>query len=153
MDAWGSRTSRACSGLRRNGFRHATTQLAIHPRALPLSFADLSGADLSGAVRLNKNRTQLLTATRKLRDSSWTDYAPLNIFRSQDAVQPNETISDQVWIEVPDNGEAALLTDFVVAKVVEDVDGGTRGWGYIKMGGVSKGGGTPKTFTQNPSLH
>jgi hypothetical protein len=85
----------------------------------------LSGADLSGAVRLNKNRTQLLTATRKLRDSSWTDYAPLNIFRSQDAAQPNETISDQVWIEVPDNGEAALLTDFVVAKVVEDVDGGT----------------------------
>jgi hypothetical protein len=76
-------------------------------------------------VRLNKNRTQLLTATRKLRDSSWTDYAPLNIFRSQDAAQPNETISDQVWIEVPDNGEAALLTDFVVAKVVEDVDGGT----------------------------
>jgi uncharacterized protein YjbI with pentapeptide repeats len=49
MDAGGNRTSRACSGLRGRDFQLATSQLAIHPRALPLSFAELSGADLSGA--------------------------------------------------------------------------------------------------------
>jgi hypothetical protein len=74
-------------------------------------------------VRLDKDRTYLLTATRKLGDSGWTDGVPLGIFEAQDAVQPNETISDQVWFEMPDNNEVALRTDFVVAKVVKDVEG------------------------------
>jgi uncharacterized protein YjbI with pentapeptide repeats len=50
MDAGGNRRSTACSSLRGRDVQLATSQLAIHhPRALPLSFADLSGADLSAA--------------------------------------------------------------------------------------------------------
>jgi hypothetical protein len=49
-------------------------------------------------------------------------------------VQPGETISDQSWIEVPDNGEVALKTELVVGKVAENGPEGADkdeafGWG------------------------
>jgi hypothetical protein len=46
----------------------------------------------------------------------WTEYDPTEIFFDQDAVQPGETISDQIWIELPDNDEVALQTSLGVAK-------------------------------------
>lgn len=49
------------------------------------------------------------------------------------AVQSNETISDQVWIEIPDDDLVALRTDFVVARVVteeERREGGNVIWGW-----------------------
>ena len=83
-------------------------------------------------VKLDNNKTWLLVQTRKLGDPAWTSGVPVAVFREQDMVQPNETMSDQVWIELPDDDEIALRTDFVVARTVEeeDKDGGdeVRGW-------------------------
>ncbi len=73
-------------------------------------------------VNLDHNKTLVLIATRKLGDPEWTDDVPRRIFGGQDAVQPNETISDQIWFELPNNNEVALRTDFVVAKVVKEED-------------------------------
>jgi hypothetical protein len=83
-------------------------------------------------VELDKSRTRLVTATRSLGEPGWTPFAPLGIFHEQSAVQSNETISDQVWIEIPDDDLVALRTDFVVARVVTEEERRKRGnviWG------------------------
>ena len=83
-------------------------------------------------VELDKSRTRLVTATRSLGEPGWTPFAPLGEFHEQSAVQSNETISDQVWIEIPDDDLVALRTDFVVARVVTEEERRKRGnviWG------------------------
>jgi hypothetical protein len=75
----------------------------------------------------------LVTATRSLGEPGWTPFAPLGEFHEQSAVQSNETISDQVWIEIPDDDLVALRTDFVVARVVTEEErrkGGNVIWGW-----------------------
>lgn len=44
-------------------------------------------------------------------------------------LQPGETLSDQNWVELPNNGEAALQTEIVVGKVSEADEGEVTGWG------------------------
>jgi hypothetical protein len=75
----------------------------------------------------------LVTSTRSLGEPGWTPFAPQGIVHEQSAVQSNETISDQVWIEIPDDDLVALRTDFVVARVVTEEERRKRGnviWGW-----------------------
>ena len=58
----------------------------------------------------------MLIDTRKLGDLDLSEYDPTEVFFNQDAVQPGETISDQIWIELPDSCEVALQTSLGVAR-------------------------------------
>lgn len=61
----------------------------------------------AGQVTVNsdKNLTRFIASVRKLGDLEWTDYVVERIFVEH----------DEKWIEIPDDGEAALKTDIVVA--------------------------------------
>jgi len=79
-------------------------------------------------VRLDKPITQFIVSVHSLGDSTWTDYDSEPVLQ-QDLVQPGETISDQGWVEVPDNGEVALQTELVVKRAYdEDDEDPVGGW-------------------------
>jgi hypothetical protein len=82
------------------------------------------------SVYLHKERTYHIASTRMPGDSGWTDYGVNRIFAEQLFVQPSEIMSDQIWFEVPDNGEVALQTEFVVATVVDSNERGVVGLGW-----------------------
>lgn len=71
-------------------------------------------------VRLDESKTYFIASVCGLGDTNWDDRNFGRIFSPQTMVQPEETISDQIWFEILDGDEAALRTDVVVAKVLKD---------------------------------
>jgi hypothetical protein len=81
-------------------------------------------------VDLDEDRTYVLVDTRKAGDPDWTEYGVQEVFFDQDAVQPGEALSDQIWIEIPDSGEAAFRADLVVAIAkADESEEDVAGWG------------------------
>jgi hypothetical protein len=79
-------------------------------------------------VERDNSVTQFLVSVRGLGEANWTPYAVGPVLQ-QDMVQPGETLSDQSWVEVPNNGEAALQTELVVGRVSEGDEEEVSGWG------------------------
>ncbi len=75
------------------------------------------------AIGLTDGTCALRVSTRKKGDGDWTLHATEQVFAIQGYVQPSETLIDQVWLEIPDNGEVAIMMELIVV-----AGGETGGW-------------------------
>lgn len=66
------------------------------------------------SVSLGRGATALQVSTRENGDKDWTLRATERVFTIQGYVQPGETIIDQVWMEITDNGEVAIRLELVL---------------------------------------
>lgn len=75
------------------------------------------------AVGLSGGTCALQVSARKKDDEDWTLHATERVFAIQGHVQAGETLIDQVWLEIPDNGEVAIKMELIVLAGEE-----TTGW-------------------------
>jgi hypothetical protein len=66
-------------------------------------------------VDLNPELTALEIFTRKPGDAAWGYWHIESVFWEHEQVQPGEEIEDQIWMEIPYNGEIGLKMDLYVS--------------------------------------
>jgi hypothetical protein len=67
-------------------------------------------------VELAHEYTGLRILTRTHGSEGWFLDHTATVFEEQDSLEPDETIGEPVWVEIPDNGKVALRLDLYVAE-------------------------------------
>ena len=82
-------------------------------------------------------------STRNKGDTDWALYATERVFAIQGYVQPGETLTDQVWMEIPDNGKVAIKMELIVV-----TGGETTGWVTTEVVNLIAGGDNTVTESE-----
>jgi|SRR5215211_5747119 len=95
------------------------------------------------SVALNGGAAALQVSTRNKGDTDWALYATERVFAIQGYVQPGETLTDQVWMEIPDNGKVAIKMELIVV-----TGGETTGWVTTEVVNLIAGGDNTVTESE-----
>ena len=69
-----------------------------------------------GTITLNSADTGLRVLVRKTGDADWMRFRTLGVFAEEEFLDSCETISDPLWLEIPEEGLVALRLDLYVAE-------------------------------------
>lgn len=72
-------------------------------------------------VTLNLEASTLNVLTTKAGDEGWTPSYPADVFLNHSVIQPGETIEDQLWFEVPYDGEIGIKLNLDLARIEDRV--------------------------------
>lgn len=69
-----------------------------------------------GTITLDNADTGLRVLVRRAGDADWTRFRTPGVFAEQEFLDSGETISEPVWLEIPEEGLVALRLDLYVAE-------------------------------------